>query len=103
MKFPNSVGRGQIKLPDTEETTPPPTAAPLDAELDSPGIIAFFNDFRSSIAKGVFADGSPTNLAQSDGLFKIVDDPTLAKYAAAEAGDAVDVRLPAEYSRAVYS
>ncbi|WKX88445.1 hypothetical protein Q1695_008240 [Nippostrongylus brasiliensis] len=85
------------------QTTPPPTAAPLDAELDSPGIIGFFNDFRSAIAKGVFADGSPTNLAQSDGLFKIVDDPTLAKYAAAEAGDAVDVRLPAEYSRAVYS
>ncbi|WKX88446.1 hypothetical protein Q1695_008240 [Nippostrongylus brasiliensis] len=87
----------------TLATTPPPTAAPLDAELDSPGIIGFFNDFRSAIAKGVFADGSPTNLAQSDGLFKIVDDPTLAKYAAAEAGDAVDVRLPAEYSRAVYS
>ncbi|WKX88704.1 hypothetical protein Q1695_008379 [Nippostrongylus brasiliensis] len=75
----------------------------MDGELNSPGIIAFFNDFRSAIAKGVFADGSPTKLAQSDGLFKIVDDPTLAKYAAAEAGDAVNVRLPAEYSRAVYS
>ncbi|WKX88447.1 hypothetical protein Q1695_008241 [Nippostrongylus brasiliensis] len=89
--------------PSPTTARPSSTPAPLDVELDSTGIIAFFNGFRSAIAKGVFPDGSPTKLAQSEGLFKIVDDPTLAKYAAAVAVGTVDVRPPAEYSRAVYS